>query len=141
MLTESRVFNSVAAFLFLAAGTYAWWTDKEGAAPEWIGTVALVLSGLLCAMCGFYFGFVARRIDLRPEDREDAEITEGAGVVGFFSPGSYWPFGLAVGVAIAGTALAYGYNWLLAVGMAGVILATGGLVFEYYTGARRDNHP
>ena len=37
---------------------------------EWIGTVALILSGLLCSMCGGFFWFVSRRIDLRPEDRD-----------------------------------------------------------------------
>ncbi len=51
--------------------------------------VALALSGLLCLMCGGYFWFVSRRIDLRPEDRDDAEIADGAGEIGFFSPGSY----------------------------------------------------
>ena len=136
MLTESRLFNAVAAFLFGAAGTYAWWTDKEGNAVEWTGTVALVVSGMLCAMCGFYFGFVARRIAPRPEDRDDAEIADGAGVVGFFSPGSYWPLGLALGVAVAGVALAYAYAWLLLVGLGAILLTTGGLLFEYYTGTR-----
>ena len=47
-------------------------------------------------MCGGYFWFVSRRIDLRPEDRDEAEIADGAGEIGFFSPGSYWPFGLAL---------------------------------------------
>jgi len=101
------------------------------------GTVALILSGLLCSMCGGYFWFVARRIDLRPEDRADAEIFEGAGEVGFFSPGSYWPFGLALSATLAGFGMVIWAPWLIAVGMICVIMATGGLLFEYYTGTRR----
>ena len=62
-------------------------------AVDWIGSTALILSGLLCGMCAGYFWFVSRRIDLRPAVRADAEMAEGAGEIGFFSPGSYWPFG------------------------------------------------
>ena len=47
------------------------------------------------AIAGSFFWFVSRRIDPRPEDRPDAEIAEGAGDLGFFSPGSYWPIGIA----------------------------------------------
>ena len=94
MKTEYKIFAGVAAFLFGAATVYGVWTrTARSASVEWVGTVALVLSGLLCSMCGGFFWFVSRRIDLRPEDREDAEIAEGAGEIGFFSPGSYWPFG------------------------------------------------
>jgi hypothetical protein len=138
MKTEYKIFGIVTLFLFVACGVYAWWTyvDSDGRA-EWIGVVALALSGLLCAMCGGYFWFVSRRIDPRPEDRDDAEITDGAGEIGFFSPGSYWPFGLALASLIAGIGLVYLAWWLVALGIGAVVLATGGLLFEYYTGARR----
>src|SRR6266498_2993539 len=105
MKTDYKFFIGVAGFLLAAALVYALWTRGESGHLEWIGTVALVLSGLLCTMCGGFFWFVSRRIDLRPEDRPDAEIAEGAGEIGFFSPGSYWPFGLAVAAALAGLAL------------------------------------
>ncbi len=98
--------------------------------------MALVLSGLLCSMCGGFFWFVARRIDLRPEDREDAEMAEGAGEIGFFSPGSYWPFGLALAAAIAGLGLVFVMWWLLALGLVLVIASACGLLFEYYSGTR-----
>jgi hypothetical protein len=91
-------------------------------------------------MCGGYFWFVSRRIDPRPEDRDDAEISDGAGEVGFFSPGSYFPFGIAVAALVAGIGLVYMQWWLIGVGLIAVLVTTAGLLFEYYTGARRVHH-
>jgi hypothetical protein len=136
--TEYKIFAGVAVFLFGAATVYGIWTHGQTGHLEWIGVVALILSGLLCSMCGGFFWFVARRIDLRPEDREDGEIAEGAGEVGFFSPGSYWPFGLALAAAIAGLGLVFWMWWLIALGMSLVVFAACGLLFEYYSGTR---HP
>ena len=89
-------------------------------------------------MCGGYFWFVARRIDLRPEDRDDAEIADGAGEVGFFSPGSYYPFGIALAcIGRPASAWCTCIWWLIAVGIIAILIARAGLLFEYYTGARR----
>jgi len=139
MRSEWRLFGLISAFLFVAAIVYGFWT--RGSDPlhhvEWVGTVALVLSGLLTTMCFLYFSVVASRIDPRPEDSPDAEIADGAGEVGFFSPGSYWPFGIAVAALVAGLGLVYWQVWLLAVGLIAVLITAGGLLFEYYTGTRR----
>ena len=137
MKTEYKIFLGVSLFLFVTAAVYGVWTNGASGGVEWIGTVALILSGLLCAMCGGFFWFVARRIDLRPEDRPDGEISEGAGEIGFFSPGSYWPFGLAASAAIAALGLVYWAWWLLLLGLVAVVFATCGLLFEYYSGTRR----
>ena len=137
MKTEYKIFAGVAAFLFGAAAVYGSYTYGEVGQLEWIGFVALILSGLLCSMCGGFFWFVARRIDLRPEDRADGEIAEGAGEIGFFSPGSYWPFGIALAASTAGLGLVFWQWWLILVGMIMVVVAACGLLFEYYTGARK----
>jgi len=137
MRTEYKIFSLVGAFCFGAAIVYAAWTNGQTGGVEWVGTVALILSGLLCSMCGGFFWFVARRIDLRPEDRPDAEIYEGAGEVGFFSPGSYWPFGLAVSAATAAMGLVFRMWWLIALGLGMVIAAAAALLFEYYSGTRQ----
>ncbi|MEV4812912.1 cytochrome c oxidase subunit 4 [Micromonospora avicenniae] len=137
MKTEWRIFLIIAGFLFGAAILYGAWTAGEGGRVEWVGTTALALSFLLCSMCGGFFWFVSRRIDLRPEDRPDAEIADGAGEVGFFSPGSYWPIGLALAASIAGLGLVFWQFWLLGAGLVAVIFAACGLLFEYYSGTRR----
>ena len=82
MKSEWRIFGGVALFLALCAPVYAWWTNYELGKVDWIGTTALIMSTLLCAMCGGYFWFVSRRIELRPEDRVDADIAEGAAFLG-----------------------------------------------------------
>jgi drug/metabolite transporter (DMT)-like permease len=134
--TEYKLFAGVAVFLFGAAIVYAFYTHGSMGRVEWVGSVALVLSGLLCSMCGGFFWFVSRRIDLRPEDREDAEIAEGAGEIGFFSPGSYWPFGIALAASVAGMGLVFWMWWLIALGLIMVIFGACGMLFEYYSGTR-----
>jgi len=139
MKSEFRPFGLLSGFLFLAAIVYGFWS-YYGTNPhrtEVIGLVALILSGLLTTMCTLFFFTVAQRIDPRPEDRPDAEIADGAGEVGFFSPGSYWPLGLGAAALVGAVGLVYWHVWLLALGMLGVLGATAGLLFEYYTGARR----
>jgi hypothetical protein len=137
MRTEWRIFGGVAAFLYAACAVYAWWTWYDLGHTDWVGSVALLLSALLCTMCGGYFWFVSRRIDPRPEDRPEAEIAEGAGEIGFFSPGSYWPFGIALAAVAAGVGLVFWMWWLIAAGMIAVMLSAAGLLFEYYSGTRR----
>lgn len=138
MKTEWRIFSVVAGFLLVATGLYAAWTaGQSGGHVEWVGSVALLLSFLLTSMLAGFFWFVARRIEPRPEDRPDAEIADGAGEVGFFSPGSYWPFALALAATVAGTGLALMQMWLVFVALIGILGSVGGLLFEYYVGGRK----
>src|SRR6266567_8950039 len=119
MKSEWRLFFLLSAFLFAAAIVYALWTYYSTSPhhAEVIGIVALTLSGLLTTMCTLFFFTVSRRIDPRPEDNPDAEISDGAGEVGFFSPGSYWPLVLALSAAVVGGALAFWLVWLLVAGI------------------------
>jgi hypothetical protein len=132
MKSESRIFNGVALFLFIMAAVYGIWTKNTSEGTDWVGSTALVLTGGLCFLCGAYFSFVARRIEPRPEDRADAEIDEGAGELGFFSPGSYWPIGMAFATALGGLGLVFWAPWLIIMGAIAVLVTAGGLLFEYY---------
>jgi hypothetical protein len=125
---EALIFNLIAVFCVVAAVIYGVWSQEP------IGTTALVLSAGLMSLIGGFFWFVSRRIDARPEDRKDAEIADGAGELGFFSPGSYWPFGLALSAGLMGLALAFWYPWLVIVAGVALLLTIGGLLFEYYVG-------
>ena len=128
MKVEALIFNLIAVFCIVAAIVYGVWSHEP------IGTTALVLSGGLTSLIGGFFWFVSRRIDARPEDRKDAEIADGAGELGFFSPASYWPFGLALSAGLMGLALAFYYPWLIAIAGAALLITIGGLLFEYYVG-------
>ncbi|MDQ6874057.1 MAG: cytochrome c oxidase subunit 4 [Actinomycetota bacterium] len=126
MKPESRIFLIMTVFLFAAAAVYLPWSGDP------IGGTALILSGGLCGLCGTYFAFIARRIPARPEDRPDAEIAEGAGELGFFSPSSYWPFAIGAAAALTGVGLVYFQTYLLVIGVVAILIAAGGLIFEYY---------
>jgi hypothetical protein len=125
---EALIFNIIAAFCVIAAVVYGFWSKEP------IGTTALVLSAGLTGLIGGFFWFVSRRIDARPEDLKDADIADGAGELGFFSPASYWPFGLALSVGLMGLALAFWYSWLILIAGAALLITIGGLLFEYYVG-------
>ena len=128
MKVEALIFNLVTVFCIVAGAVYGVWSREP------IGTTALILSGGLTGLIGGFFWFVSRRIDLRPEDSKDAEIADGAGELGFFSPASYWPFGLALSAGLMGLALAFYYPWLIAIAGAALLVTIGGLLFEYYVG-------
>jgi hypothetical protein len=127
MKVEARLFDVTTAFFFLAAIVYGFWSKEP------VGSVGLVLSGGLSLIIGSYFHFVARRVERRPEDNPEAEISDGAGEVGFFSAGSYWPVAIAASAGIAAVSLAFWQVWLLVVGMVLLLFAVGGLIFEYHT--------
>jgi hypothetical protein len=141
MKVEARIFFIVAIFAVFMAGVYWVWAVLDpdfGGKPEPVGIVALILTGGLAFLAGSYMQFVARRIEPRPEDREDAEISDGAGELGFFSPGSYWPIGMAATAALAALALAFFHIWLLVIALVALLITIGGLVFEYHTGPSHD---
>jgi Cytochrome c oxidase subunit IV len=133
MRVETRLFGVLSGLFFLFALLYGVWGQIEDGRVEVIGETALILTGGLAFIVGSYFWFIARRIDPRPEDRLDADIAEGAGELGFFSPGSYWPITIALAAMIAGFGLAFTEWWIVAVGIIGVLFSVGGLLFEYYT--------
>src|ERR1700709_897588 len=123
MKVEARIFDIVMVFAFVVAIFYGVMTHyMSGYGTEPVGLVALILTGGLALLAGSYLRFVSRRIEARPEDREDAEVSDGAGELGFFSPGSYWPIGLAASAALAGLALAFFHLWLLVIAVGALLL-------------------
>jgi len=127
MKVEGWLFVGCAAFFAIMDVIY-WQFSKD---PT--GTTALALSVGLAFLTGFYLLFTGRRLPPRPEDRPDAEIAEGTGELGFFSPHSWWPLITGMSAAVAALGAAIGW-WLFLIGMLFVLLSAIGFVFEYYRG-------
>lgn len=128
MKFETRLFLGLTPFFVPVALGYGWWSGWEP-----VGTAALLLVGGLVAMIGVYLGLVSRRIDARPEDDPFGEIDQGAGELGVFSPGSWWPLVAAAGAAITFLSLAVGW-WLIVIGLAIGTIGLVGWVMEYSRG-------
>ena len=138
MHIEARLFEFLTAFFALTAVGYGVLTALYATGGiEWAGTTALVLTTGLTLLTGTFFRFVARRLDTRPEDYEDAEIADGAGELGFFSPGSWWPLLIALSASVTAVATALWLPWLLVAGVAFLLASVAGLVFEYYIGPEK----
>ncbi len=130
MKVEGYVFAFIA--VFLVPVTIVYWVLSQDPA----GTTLLALSIGLTFMVGYYLLFTARRMEARPEDRPDAEISEGSGEVGFFAPHSWWPIALAGGFATVMIGLIIG-PFLVLIGTLFLTVALLGLLFEYYVGINR----
>jgi len=128
MRAEAWLFTICAMFFLLVAPAY-WFITYD-----WTGTSALTMTFLLMLLVAFFLGFHARRMEPRPEDRNEAEISDGAGELGFFPPYSWWPLWSAatLGIIVFGTAM--GAWWLLIIGFGLGSLALCGWIYEYYVG-------
>jgi len=127
MKIEGWLFAAGFAFFAISAVVYGALTD------EVVGVVVLAFTAGLAFLVGYYLLFTARRIDARPEDSLTAEIADGAGELGFYSPHSWWPLVCAFFAATCFLGIVVGW-WLFIIGAIGGALAVVGLVFEYYRG-------
>ena len=130
MRVEGLIFSLLAVFLFAMAAVY-WLVSRD---PT--GFTCILLAGGLELIVGYYLLFTARRLEPRPEDREDAEIAEGAGEVGFFAPHSWWPIALAGSFTVTTLGLVFG-PFLILIGVGALLVSLSGLLFEYYVGINR----
>ncbi|MDP9996639.1 MULTISPECIES: cytochrome c oxidase subunit 4 [Pseudarthrobacter] len=129
MKIEAWIFGAGVFFFVPVALVYGFLTDWN----EPVGLLGVLLIAGLSGMIGGYLGFTAKRVGPRPEDRNDAEIHEGAGEQGHFSPWSWWP--LVLGLAAAGGFLGLAVGWWIVFIAAGLALvALVGWVFEYSRG-------
>lgn len=138
MHIEARLFEVIAGFFIVVAVLYGVLTAIFATGGvEWAGTTALVLTGGLALITATFFRFVARRLDTRPEDYEGAEISDGAGELGFFSPHSWWPILVALSASVIAVGIALWLPWLIVAGVMFVLTSVAGLVFEYYIGPEK----
>jgi len=128
MRVSGRLFALLAVFFALTAVIY-WYLAKEPA-----GTAALVFTGALGFLVAFYLLFTARRVEPLPEDDDEGDIAESAGIQGFYSPHSWWPLPLGLGAATIGVGLVFLMWWIIIMGVVIIIVGVSGLLFEYYAG-------
>lgn len=128
MKFETKLFLLLVPFFVAAGLVYGFWSRWEP-----VGVAGLFLVSGLMAMIGAYLALLARRIDARPEDDPYADVEQGAGDQGVFSPWSWWPLVLAAGAAISFASLAIGW-WLMAIGAAVGLIGLVGWVFEFSRG-------
>ena len=124
MKAEGILFAILAVFLGGSTIVY-WYLSHEPA-----GTTALALSAGLGTLIAYYSLFLARRMGPRPSDRGDADIAEGAGEMGFFSPHSWWPLAAGLGSAMLALGIVFGW-WLFIIGVVVQLGATLGILFQY----------
>jgi len=130
MKVEGLLFSLLTVFFFVITIVYYLLSHDP------TGTTALGLTGGLTFIIGFYLMFTSSRMEARPEDRPDAEISEGAGEIGFFPPYSWWPIALAGAFTLVGSGLVFG-PFLIAIGVFAIAIAVVGFTFEYYLGINR----
>ncbi|MFZ5850370.1 MAG: cytochrome c oxidase subunit 4 [Actinomycetota bacterium] len=132
MKVEGYLFAAGAVFFAVVTPIY-WYFSRD---PT--GTTALALTFGLAALISFYLVFAGRRLAApRPEDRLDAEVEEGAGELGFYSPHSWWPVATAASAAVVTLGLVFAV-WLVIVGAFLLAATVMGWVFEYYRGPFAD---
>ena len=110
MKTNWMLFVGLAIFYVIMTIVY-WYVDGEP-----LGITGLMLSAGLAGMVGFYVWFTQKRIGkILPEDNITAEISDGAGELGFYSPHSWWPLPTGMSAVAVGLGLIIGWwfsNWI-----------------------------
>jgi len=127
MKIEGKLFAYGAAFYLVVALIYGLWSKDPA------GIILLLFTGLLAIIIAFFVLHTSRRVFPRPEDDPDAVQSDADDDYGFFSPHSWWPLPLAFSCALTAFGLAYA-AWIVAAGVAFLMISLVGLVFEYYRG-------
>ena len=113
---EALVFLGIAVFFSLVDAVY-FFTSHEKA-----GAVMLILTVFLGFLPGAYMYWWGNKMEPRPEDLPEAELSEGAGAMGAFPTSSIWPFVMGVGLAFTALGFVFGIWWgMLGVG---IVIAT-----------------
>lgn len=144
MKIESIFLIGVGVF-FGVVGLIYWFTSyDDGGGMMLLGTCLL---GLLPGSFYFYWhrrfhgyrfffwGKLDRAVGDRPEDRSDATIAEGAGVINSFPGSSIWPFILGMGAFLLVLTFAFGL-WFFPPALGLIFIALVGVTAESRRGGR-----
>jgi hypothetical protein len=125
MKANWQLFVGLSVFYVLMTVVY-WYVGGEA-----VGITGFLLSACLAGMVGFYVWFTQKRIGtLMPSDNLTAEISDGAGELGFYSPHSWWPLPVALAATAMGMGLIIGW-WLTLIAVTALFFGIIGWVTEY----------
>jgi hypothetical protein len=134
MKTSIAVLWVLAVYFFILTVVYTVWSVIDTSEVEWIGSIAIGLSGVLSVFIAFYLQIqLKNQGGVLPEDRLEAEIDEGDPEIGFYSPWSWWPLVIAAGTALAFLGLAVGV-WVSLYAIPIVLISLIGWTYEYHRG-------
>jgi hypothetical protein len=120
-----QLFTGLSVFYVLMTVVY-WYVGGEA-----VGITGMLLAACLAGMVGFYVWFTQKRIGkLMPSDNLTAEISDGAGDLGFYSPHSWWPLPVALAAVAMGMGLIIGW-WLTIIATTALFFGIVGWVTEY----------
>jgi hypothetical protein len=125
MKANWQLFVSLSVFYVFMTVVY-WYVGGEA-----VGITGMLLAACLAGMVGFYVWFTQKRIGtLMPSDNLTAEISDGAGELGFYSPHSWWPLPVALAATAMGMGLIIGW-WLTLIAVSALFFGIIGWVTEY----------
>jgi hypothetical protein len=125
MKANWQLFSSLSIFYVIMTVIY-WYVGGEA-----VGITGMLLAACLAGMVGFYVWFTQKRIGtLMPADNLTAEISDGAGELGFYSPHSWWPLPVALAATAMGMGLIIGW-WLTIIAVSALFFGIIGWVTEY----------
>ena len=134
MKTNWQLFGGLSVFYVLMAIVYYY------VGGEAVGITGMILAACLSGMVGFYVWFTQKRIGtLMPSDNLTAEISDGAGELGFYSPHSWWPLPVALSATAVGMGLIIGW-WLTLIAVGALIISVLGFVLEYERPSNSAHH-
>jgi Na+/H+-dicarboxylate symporter len=125
----------LAVFFFVCAAVYTLMHVGTYGRIEWAGSLAMLLTGVMSVLIGFYLVLVRRgqHGHEHPSDRLDAEIDDADPEEGHFAPWSWWPIGLGGALAMVFLSLA-GPTFLIPIGVSLLAVMMIGWVYEHYRG-------
>jgi hypothetical protein len=123
MKMEARILLLLGVFFGAICVVYWVWSKEDA------GGVMLLGGTLLGFLPGSYYWYWSRRMKPRPEDRDDATLEEGEGVIATFPGSSIFPFLLGMGAFLGVLGMVFGI-WLAVPGVGLVIWALTGATAE-----------